>query len=246
MQLARIGSANTYARCMKELAEWGYITYLPSSNLHSGSKVTCARFDIGSDTSGNTASDTGTGNDTAGNTATDTAWSTGISGDLKSDTGRNTAGDKIGGTGLKSDTASDTASDTPFINITNKNKPEEEESSKRNSKEKLGESRKEEDPEKRKNPGNYSEVNSRIPDLDVVSKFFEQNRSSPGEAQKFYTRYQSSGWKTGDMKAIVSWQALARKWIENNQNNKADEREYNQNRTGKLSVTVNKNYDEPL
>ena len=52
MQLARIGSANTYARCMKELANWGYIIYFPSSNLHSGSKVACIRFDSTSDTKG--------------------------------------------------------------------------------------------------------------------------------------------------------------------------------------------------
>lgn len=48
------------------------------------------------------------------------------------------------------------------------------------------------------------------------------------------------------MKTIVSWQALARKWIENNQNNRTNEREFNKVGTGKLSATVNKNYDEPL
>ena len=31
MQLSRLGSMNTYARCMKDLAEWGYIRYNPSS-----------------------------------------------------------------------------------------------------------------------------------------------------------------------------------------------------------------------
>ena len=76
MQLARIGSANTYARCMKELADWGYVIYFPSSNLHSGSKVACIRFDSTSDTAGNTAGDTGIKNDTAASTTTDTASNT--------------------------------------------------------------------------------------------------------------------------------------------------------------------------
>ena len=254
---------NTYARCMKELTEWGYIRYNPSSNLHAGSRVTCIRFDTAgdtaSDTAGNTASGTGTENDTAGGTATDTASSTSIrndtarntttdtamrtstSSDLKSDTGSSTAGDTARDTGIENDTADDTArntaSDTPFINIINKNK-QEEESSKRNSKEK--------DSEEGEPPNKIIETKTRIPEFWVIKHFFEQNQSSTDEAQKFYSRYQSSGWKTGDMKAIVSWQAIARKWIENNQNNQTDEREHNQNRTGKLSVTVNKNYHEPL
>ncbi|MBL7967409.1 MAG: hypothetical protein JNK09_10430 [Prolixibacteraceae bacterium] len=258
MELSRLGSLNTYARCMKELTEWGYIRYNPSSNLHAGSRVTCIRFDTAGDTASDTASDTGTENDTAGGTASDTASSTSIrndtarntttdttrstdtSSDLKSDTGSSTAGDTARDTGIENDTAGDTArntaSDTPFINITNKNK--QEESSKRNSKEK--------DSEEGETPNKIIETKTRIPEFEVIKHFFEQNQSSTDEAQKFYARYQSSGWKTGDMKAIVSWQAVARKWIENNQNNQTDEREHNQNRTGKLSVTVNKNYHEPL
>lgn len=255
MELSRLGSLNTYARCMKELTEWGYIRYNPSSNLHAGSRVTCIRFD----TAGDTASDTGIENDTAGgtatdtarntsirndtaiNTTTDTAKSTGTSSDLKSDTGSSTAGDTASSTGIENDTADDTArntaSDTPFINIINKNK-QEEESSIRNSKEK--------DSEEGENPNKNGETKTRIPEFEVIRHFFERNQSSTDEAQKFYSRYQSSGWKTGDMKTIVSWQAVARKWIENNQNNQTDEREHNQNRTGNLSVTVNKNYNEPL
>ena len=50
MNLSRLGSVNTYARCMKELSEWGYIRYNPSSNIHAGSRVSCIRFDTASDT----------------------------------------------------------------------------------------------------------------------------------------------------------------------------------------------------
>jgi len=280
MRLARIGSANTYARCMKELADWGYITYQPSSNLHSGSKVTCTRFDIGNDTAGNTAcdtsikcdtatdtasntgrdtgissnlktdtgadttGDTGIKSDTATNTASDTASDTGITASTGTDTGRSTASGKNDPTGTKSDTGTGTASDTLLINITNKNK-QEEKSSKRNSKEKVEENPREKSGE-RKNPKDLSNENLQIPELDLITHFFEKNQSSADEAQKFYSHYQLSGWKTADMKTIVSWQAIARRWIENNQNNRTDEREFNQVRIGKLSVTVNKNYNEPL
>ena len=70
MQLSRIGSVNTYARCIKQLHEWGYILYVPTSNMYLGSHVTCISFDTASDTGRNTARDTA--RDTARNTASDT------------------------------------------------------------------------------------------------------------------------------------------------------------------------------
>lgn len=71
MFLARIGSTNTYAKCMKELKAWGYISYNSSGNLHTGWKVSCIRFDTG------TATGTATGSDTGSNTGTATRSETG-------------------------------------------------------------------------------------------------------------------------------------------------------------------------
>lgn len=299
MQLARIGSANTYARCMKELAEWGFVTYLPSSNLHSGSKVACIRFDNTNDTAGNTAGDTGiksdttasiatdtargtgtesdissdtatntsvdTGtsgdlktdsgagtvrdtdikNDTAGSTGSDTAIGTGITGGTENDTGRSTASPENEPAGIKSDTGTDTASDTLFINIINKNK-QEEKSVRRNQKEDFAENEKNEKQAGKANPENLNPEKFQIPDLPVVEHFFEQNRFSGNEARNFYAHYQSTGWKTGDMKKILSWQAVARKWMNNTHENTNNEREFNKIGTGNLNVAVNKNYNEPL
>ena len=45
MKLSRIGGRNTYARCMKDLDQWGYIHYSPTGNLHTGWKVSCISFD---------------------------------------------------------------------------------------------------------------------------------------------------------------------------------------------------------
>lgn len=321
MEISRLGSVNTYARCMKELSEWGYIRYIPSSNLHSGSRVSCIRFDttidtaantgtdttrntgiendtaadtgtdtgrntatssdlindtasdtarntsIEIDTAGDTASNTGrntgissnlkndtatdtarnTGikNDTATDTATDTASDTGISSGLKSDTGRNTGGEKIEGAGIKSDTARNTATDTPFINSLNKNK-QEEESVRRNQKFDVDENEKKQKRLRKINTENLPEEKFPIPDLSETEQFFEQNQFPRSEAQKFYAHYQLSGWKTGDQMKILSWQAVARKWMNNTQSFKTDEREPNQVGTSKLSVTVNKDYSEPL
>jgi hypothetical protein len=66
MAMSRIGSPHTYARCMKQLNDWGYIEYSASSNRYSVSKVSCVRFDITGDTT----------TDITNDTATDTASST--------------------------------------------------------------------------------------------------------------------------------------------------------------------------
>jgi len=241
MQLARIGSANTYARSMKELANWGYIAYFPSSNLHSGSKVACIRFDSTSDTAG----DIGIKNDIAASTATNTAVDTGIIADAENDTGRSTATHENEPAGIKSDTGTDTASDTLFINITNKNK-QEEKSVRRNQNEDFAENEKKEKQADKTNHENSNPEKFQIPDLPIVERFFEQNRFSGDEARNFYAHYQSTGWKTGDMKKILSWQAVARKWMNNTHEITHNERELNKVGTGNLSVTVNKNYNEPL
>jgi len=45
MNLSKIGSKNTYIKCLKELTLWGYIEYRPTRNHFVGSKVMMYRFD---------------------------------------------------------------------------------------------------------------------------------------------------------------------------------------------------------
>lgn len=59
MQIARIGSKNTYSRCIKQLDQWGYISYFSNGNLHTGRQVCCNRFDI--ENGNNTGTNSGTG-----------------------------------------------------------------------------------------------------------------------------------------------------------------------------------------
>jgi hypothetical protein len=49
MKMAKIGSANTYVRCLKELHLWDYIRYEPSYNRHKGSLVYLYTFDNSTD-----------------------------------------------------------------------------------------------------------------------------------------------------------------------------------------------------
>ena len=78
MHLSLIGSVNTYARCIKQLQEWGYIRYVPTANNYFGSQVTCISFDTGRNTGSDTGSDTGrdTGTDTGSDTGCDTGSDT--------------------------------------------------------------------------------------------------------------------------------------------------------------------------
>jgi hypothetical protein len=45
MKLSKIGSKNTYIKCLKELTLWGFIEYRPTKNHFVGSKVMMYRFD---------------------------------------------------------------------------------------------------------------------------------------------------------------------------------------------------------
>ena len=65
MFLAHIGSTNTYAKSMRELRDWHYIDYIASGNRHTGWKVSCIKFDTGSDTETATRTNTGSTTGTA-------------------------------------------------------------------------------------------------------------------------------------------------------------------------------------
>ena len=58
MNLSKIGSANTYSKCLKQLSDWKYIKYTPSKSRFIASKVHMYRFDTTRDISCDTTSDT--------------------------------------------------------------------------------------------------------------------------------------------------------------------------------------------
>ncbi len=62
MTISKIGSANTYTKCLKQLDEWGYIKYMPSHNPMKGSLVNLYTFDTTTDKSSNITADKSTDN----------------------------------------------------------------------------------------------------------------------------------------------------------------------------------------
>lgn len=60
IRYSKIGSANTYTRCLRELNDWGYINYKPSNNPYRGSLVNLYRFDNSCDNSTDNSCDNST------------------------------------------------------------------------------------------------------------------------------------------------------------------------------------------
>jgi hypothetical protein len=64
MNTSKIGSVNTYLKCLKELDQFGYISYKPSHNPSKGSTVSLFTFNTSSDT--NSGTTTNISSDTTG------------------------------------------------------------------------------------------------------------------------------------------------------------------------------------
>src|SRR5690554_5519665 len=181
MHLSKIGSTNTYSKCLKQLSEWNYIKYTPSKSRFKSSKVHMYRFDTTPDTSRATTS----------NTSCDTTPDTSC--------------------GTTSDTSPHTTSEhlvRPFLNntkhIINNNtqyqtkEGEEKNSSPHPCQNKNGESsfRKDElyssDTPKKTSPSTRKIFVP--PELKEVKTFFHENKSSYQVAETFFYHFESNGW----------------------------------------------------
>ncbi|MCE7865198.1 MAG: transcriptional regulator [Bacteroidetes bacterium CHB5] len=78
------------------------------------------------------------------------------------------------------------------------------------------------------------------PDLAEVRHFFEGEKSTKLEAEKFFNYFQSNGWKVGGRAPMKDWQAAARNWMLNAETFKSKQK------TSSLHATTGKNYGEPL
>ena len=55
MRTSKIGSVNTYSKCIKQLDQWGYLKYEPSKSAMRGSKVHMFIFDTSAETTSGTS-----------------------------------------------------------------------------------------------------------------------------------------------------------------------------------------------
>lgn len=227
LRLCRIGSYNTYTRCLKSLHAFGYIIYQPAKQRGLPSKISISYLVTGG--SGITAQQLLLFDDQCSSRKSEPAYS-----------------DFEGWVIAKIATDSSRQFETgpvsilhPFINkqinYLNKErgKPPSQNKKKRSS----------EKPDKRK-------ISPRAPILTEVQDFFNASGYPPAEALLFFHHYQANGWKQAGKTPIEDWHAQAHKWILNTPNKNSLHNDKRTSRSelkpGGLHTEEDKSYSDPL
>ncbi len=188
MQLSKIGSKNTYHKCLKELHETKYILYHPSASKFQAVKISMIRLDIKEEEETKYrqldlfASPKNDINSVPNLTDTST--------DINTDTVPNL------GHSLKLNYKEKNSVEKTPTKIFEKNK---ELSEKINSVAGVPNMR-------------------HTPSLPEVESFFNASKYPIKEAQKFYYYNHGKGWMLTDKIPITDWQSLAHKWMLNSKN----------------------------
>ena len=91
------------------------------------------------------------------------------------------------------------------------------------------------------------EISNKIPKVDEVIKYFQEQNFPEIEANKFYNYFSSNGWLVGGKTPMKNWKAAAKNWMlnslkynGNNNNSKTSIQPQN------LNTAIDKDYSEPL
>lgn len=228
MRASKIGSVNTYIRCMKELDTWQYIKYIPSYNPQKGSQVYLYNFNNSNDNSSNNGSDIS--HNKGSNKANDKADETQVIPSINNLNNTNNTNS------LNGSTQSQINNSNNFSDDNSKSNSKSEQCKKEKLREKKKDSR--------------ALQGCKRPLLQEVKSYFEQNNWHETEANKFYNHYESNGWLVGGKTPMKNWKASANNWILN-ANKFNDGKAISTNnktncRAGNLQTTTRKDYSEPL
>ena len=224
MQMSKIGSQNTYHKCLNDLNCWGYLSYRPSRNPTKGSMVYLFSFDT--------------------STCTDS-----IQASRNNDTSCIQVVHKFS---RKSDTSCIQVLRSSKNNINNTNNKTNRERKKNaqnsNKNDQLFFSNDETiDPSKVSKKGKRKKVAPKkekvftAPSLEEALEFFKGQEYPDLEARKFFYHFQANGWKVGGKSPMKDWNAAAHNWMLNEKNFHTPSKTNN-------AVTLNtqKRYDIPL
>jgi hypothetical protein len=189
MQASKIGSANTYTKCLKELDKWEYIKYYPSFNSVKGSQIYLYNFNKTTDNATDISTDKGT--DTTTEKGTDKAAVMAL---------------------IPSINSINKLNNINSINNLNLDEQKKSLDLKINLKKKLSEGQacieRSRSTQKKVQP-------FPIPELEEVKKYFIAQKYPELEAEKFYNHFQSNGWLVGGRSKMKDWKAASRNWILN-------------------------------
>src|SRR5690554_589778 len=240
MNLSKIGSANTYSKCLRQLSEWNYIKYIPSKSRFIASKVHMYRFDTTPDTTSNTTRDTTS--DTSCDTSPDTSPDTTSVPLVRPYT--NSIKHIINNNKQYKTKKREEKKSSPHPSQKKNDETsfckDELHSSKKANKDELNSSDKSDTPKKTSPTKRKRFV---PPELKEVKTFFHKNKSSYQVAETFFYHFESNGWLVGGRAKMKNWKAAARNWITRDEKYQAQSRSPAQQR---LHVNENKDYSEPL
>lgn len=228
MRLSKIGSVNTYIKCIKELDKWNYLKYAPSHNPLKGSLIYLYNF----------------------NNTTDNA--TDISPNKSSDktdkqTNDNTPKQEVipSINSINNTNKLNSVNDfPPTLKNNNLIIPKNEGENKRK---KVAQKKVEGLPEI---PRESLGKKYLIPTLEEIKNYFTGKLSSEFESEKFFNYFESNGWLVGGKTPMKNWQAAANNWLMNvskfNNNGTNQQKNQSNNSAGKLHTNNSKNFSEPL
>ncbi|MCU7550392.1 hypothetical protein OCK74_14825 [Chitinophagaceae bacterium LB-8] len=250
MQLSKIGSKNTYHKCIRELNDAGFILFYPAPAKYLPVAVSMIRFDreieknsyqqldMFSPKSGTCkASSTSTENDTR---QVPLLGSASIKNDTRQVSKVVLLYKHINFKQLNS------VCNTP----TKKNKKNNVEKKKSNTssvtpkqqKQKENKAPRAENPKLTLKPPTQKKRQERAgPTLPEVETFFRQHNYPLSEAQKFFYYNQGKAWMISETLPVTDWKSIAHKWMLNTKTQKQ-----NNDPTQYLHTSRNKNYSEPL
>lgn len=218
MLLSKIGSLNTYHKCLHDLSDWGYIQYSPSHNPFSGSSVNLFKFDTTTDT-------------TSGSKTIQVLRQP----RLKSDTSTVQALSRslnvinvLNKTGSERKKRAQNFQEEIFDFEKDKNNLMSNDSVEEGKE------------EKRKKVARKKEKSFIPPALDEVKTFFKSQEFPDLEAQKFFFHFESNGWKVGGKSPMKNWEAAAHNWMLN------ATRYESSNKTQSYKSNKTKDYGIPL
>lgn len=233
MRASKIGSANTYTKCLKELHQWNYINYIPSHSPLVGSKIHLYTFN----------KSTGkTSNKTVNNAS-----------DISADKSHHQTPAKVvrPSKNKLNKTNKQNNSNSHESKRTKNSRKSSDSSGGRIKKEKKVAPKKVEakapNPE-RKHRGKKFVISSEVerPTLKQIKTHFTAKQWPSIEAEKFFNYFQSNGWLVGGKTPMKNWKAAAHNWILNSATFHYNTVKSKKATPGVLHSTTEKNYGEPL
>jgi hypothetical protein len=247
MQLSKIGSKNTYHKCIKELHSYQYIFYHTVVSKYQHAKVSIIRLE--NKTTEKDLQQLGLfnpDNDTGESTGFDTHSSTIF------DTHACPKNDTQPVPVLTATCPKNGTEPVPILGHLLKHKQIKHKRERENntltqiisvennlSKEKIN--------APRRVPNSVQQQERNLPLLPEIEVFFQTNNYPVSEVKKFFNHYQSNGWLVGGKAPMKNWQSSADKWMLNIDNFKQVQNAKSGKQQNKdLDTGPGKNYSEPL